>query len=156
MRSFICTLQYANTPSATLALGRHHIGLEGRDAALALQLNHIQVGVFHRHAARRASHGVTALDVAAQEDHVVVGDGAYWETAGSFAVIDLGHGGFERVFPQGHDQGLKSTLLGCHLTVFVGSGCPLGPFHLPDAKDRLQGFQKQDRPVLCFFALYSD
>lgn len=34
---------------------------------------------------------------------MVVGDGANGETAGSFAVIDLGYGGFEGVLPQRHD-----------------------------------------------------
>lgn len=147
--------EYTKGLSATLAPGRHHIGLAGQNGALALQLKHTQVIIFHRHATRRAFHGMPVLDVADQEDDVVVAARAYRESAGPFAVIDLGRGRFEEVFPQGHDHGLYSALFGARRAVLIRSGCPLCPFHFPDAEYCLQRFQQQNGPVLGFFMLCS-
>lgn len=58
--------------SATFTLGRYHIGLEGDFGALALQLDHTQVIKLHRYAAERAIDGLAALNMAVQEDGVVV------------------------------------------------------------------------------------
>lgn len=97
--------------SATFALGRHHVGLEGDVSALALQLNHTQVAIVHRYAAERAIDMLAALDKAVQEDGVVVGV-VQWETTHSFAIVDVGHGGLKKELPQGHGQALKTTLSG--------------------------------------------
>lgn len=98
-------------PSATFALSRHHVGLEGDVSALALQLDHTQVAIVHRYAAERAIDMLAALDKAVQEDGVVVGV-VQWETTHSFAIVDVGHGGLKKELPQGHGQALKPTLSG--------------------------------------------
>lgn len=61
--------------SATFTLGRYHIGLEGDFGALALQLDHTQVIKVHRYTAGRATDGLAALNMAVQEEGVVVAAG---------------------------------------------------------------------------------
>lgn len=111
IRMHKCISKSKRRVSATFTLGRYHIGLEGDVSALALELDHTQVIKFHRYAAERAIDGLAALNMAVQEDGMVVAAGQ-GESTLSLTVVDVDLRGLKKELPQGHGQALKPTLTG--------------------------------------------
>lgn len=112
---YICILKCISKgkrrTSATFTLGRYHIGLEGDVSAFALELDHTQVIKFHWYAAERAIDGMAALNMAVQEDGVIVA-AAQGESTLSLTVVDVDFRRLKKELPQGHGQALKPTLTG--------------------------------------------
>lgn len=122
--------------SATSTLLGYHVGLVRNGGGVAVELNHTHVVIRYGHAAEAAVQRLSTLDVAVQQDGVVVAV-AQREAARSFAVVNVGCCRFQQVLLQRHGETLKVTLGDLCWSVLVVSCRPLRSFHCPSTQHSL-------------------
>lgn len=121
---------------ATSTLLGYHVGLVRDQGGVSVDLDHAQVLVRHGHTAEGAIQRLSALQVAVQQDGMVV-TAEQRETTCSFTVVDVGCGRIQQVLLQRHSETLQVTMINPCWFLLPGSGRSLSSLYGPSIKHSL-------------------